>query len=80
MLHIGQMIKNNFDQQPKSHTINWFAEQLHCQRGNIYNIFNRKTIDTELLIRISIILNHDFFKDISEYMCQQMDIGFDKST
>ena len=73
MLHIGQMIKDKFDQQPKTHTINWFAGQLHCQRGNIYDIFKRATIDIELLIRISRILNHDFFSDISEYIGQQID-------
>ena len=67
------MIKDKFDQQPKTQTINWFAGQLHCQRGNIYDIFKRATIDIELLIRISRILNHDFFSDISEYIGQQID-------
>lgn len=71
MIHIGRLIKQVFDRQPKSHTIVWFAGRLNCRRGNIYNIFNRATIDTELLIRISQVLSHDFFKDISE----QLDVG-----
>ena len=68
MIHIGNLIKEVFANQPKSHTVNWFAEQLHCRRGNIYDIFNRATIDTELLVRISRILDHDFFVDISEHI------------
>ena len=66
MVHIGRLIKQIFELQPKSHTIVWFADRLNCRRGNIYDIFNRPTIDTELLMRISQVLNHDFFKDISE--------------
>lgn len=68
MIHIGKRIKEIFEKQPKTHNIKWFAEQLHCRRGNIYDIFNRATIDTELLLRISRILNHDFFEDISEHI------------
>lgn len=68
MIHIGQLIKEVFENQPKAHTVKWFAEQLHCRRGNIYDIFNRATIDTELLLRISRILDHDFFVDISGHI------------
>ena len=66
MIHVGRMIKAVFDEQPKAHTVTWFADQLHCKRTNIYNIFRRQAIDTELLARISLILDHDFFHDLSE--------------
>jgi hypothetical protein len=66
MLHIGNQIKQVFDLQPKSHNIEWFAARLNCKRANVYNIFNRQTIDTELLYHISQVLNHDFFADISD--------------
>lgn len=65
MRHVGQMIKAELDRQPKAHTVTWFAGQLHCKRTNVYNIFNRSSIDTALLERISCILNHDFFLDLS---------------
>lgn len=64
-MHIGKTIKDVVDRQPKGRTITWFAEQLNCHRVNVYDIFNRSTIDTELLRRISVILDHDFFKDLS---------------
>ena len=60
MIHIGDIIKKQFDAQ--GHTVSWFAKQLCCDRTNIYSIFKRKSIDTALLEKISMILNHDFFK------------------
>lgn len=68
MIHIGNRIKEVFENRPKRYTIDWFATELHCKRANIYNIFNRPTIDTELLARISVILQHDFFLDLSYEM------------
>ena len=65
MVHVGNMIRAEFDKHPKAHTVAWFADQLSCGRNNIYDIFNRKSVDTDLLIRISRILQHDFFHDIS---------------
>lgn len=64
MSHVGQMIKAELDRQPKARTATWLAEQLHCKRTNVYNIFNRQSVDTDLLERISIILGHDFFHDL----------------
>ncbi|MCX4331449.1 MAG: XRE family transcriptional regulator [Muribaculaceae bacterium] len=59
-------IKTVFDRQPKHVTVVWFARQLNCRRNNVYDIFRRPTIDTELLARISKILNHNFFKEIAD--------------
>lgn len=63
-MHIGAYIKNVFDGGPKSWTVTWFAQQLNCDRRNIYNIFNRQSIDTELLMRISKILQTNLFNDL----------------
>ncbi len=65
-MHIGQRIKEVFDQLPKDKTIMWFATQLHCDRRNVYRIFNRNNIEIQLLHRFSLILDHDFFKDLSD--------------
>ncbi len=65
-MHIGQRIKEVFDQLPKDKTIMWLATQLHCDRRNVYRIFNRNNIDIQLLQRLSLILDHDFFKDLSD--------------
>ena len=60
MLHIGKLIREELHRQER--TVSWFARKLFCDRTNVYDIFQRKSIDTELLLRISVILNHDFFK------------------
>ena len=60
MLHIGKLIREELFRQER--TVTWFAQKLYCERTNVYNIFKRKSIDTELLLRISQILDHDFFK------------------
>ncbi|MBO7231451.1 MAG: XRE family transcriptional regulator [Bacteroidaceae bacterium] len=64
MIHIGSIIKKEFDKEGRS--ASWFAKQLCCDRTNIYSIFKRESIDTLLLVKISAILKHDFFKYYSE--------------
>ena len=72
-MHIGKEIKHLLDLQPKHHTVTWFAEQLNCNRRNVYDIFSRSDIDTFLLRRISVILDHDFFADLSEDFKNRLD-------
>ena len=63
-MHIGQLIKQVLEEQGR--TVVWFAEQLPCHRTNIYRIFEKSSIDTQVLMRISEILEHDFFIDYSK--------------
>ena len=66
MVHIGKLIEEELHRQER--TVTWFAQKLYCERTNVYNIFKRKSIDTELLLRISQILDHDFFEDYQKEM------------
>ena len=70
-MKIGQRIKTVFDEMPKQCTVNWFATELHCDRRNIYRIFEKDNIDIHLLARISSILGHDFFADLSEALAEE---------
>ena len=63
-ISIGAMIEHELRRQERS--VSWLARHLACDRRNIYRIFQKDNIDTELLVRISKILKHDFFIDISE--------------
>lgn len=65
-MHIGHLIKRVFDNKTKQCTVNWLADNLNCNRRNIYKIFERNNIDILLLIKISKVLEHDFFQDISD--------------
>ena len=64
--HLGHKIKTVFEQKQMS--VSEFARQIHCERTNVYTIFNRTTIDTDLLARISRVLEYNFFEDVmNEY-------------
>lgn len=60
MIHIGNLIEKEFRRQERS--VSWLAKKLFCERTNIYDIFKRQSIDTEMLLRISEALHHDFFQ------------------
>ena len=55
MTHVGRLIEDELHRQGLS--VTWFAEQLCCARTNVYKIFRKSSIDTELLLRISMLLS-----------------------
>lgn len=58
-ISIGALIENELHRQER--TTVWFARKLGCNRTNAYKIFPRESIDTELLLKISVILQYNFF-------------------
>lgn len=64
MIHIGTQIRQKMNERQK--TVVWLAEQLSCSRTNVYKIFEKYSVDTEQLTKISTILNYDFFSLYSE--------------
>lgn len=60
MIDIGPIIKQKLKERKK--TIVWLAENLSCSRTNVYKIFNKRSVDTADLLRISDILDFDFFE------------------
>ncbi len=60
---IGKRIKEKLKEQGR--TVTWLAKQLSCTRENLYNIFAKNHINTQLLFQISQELNYDFFKEFS---------------
>ncbi len=59
-IFIGKLIKDELKTQQKS--VVWLSQELGCNRTNIYKIFNRHSIDAELLLRISRVLGKNFFE------------------
>ena len=64
MIHIGSLIEQELRRQERS--VTWLAAELHCDRTNVYKVFKRKSIDTRLLVDISVILQHNFFLDYAD--------------
>lgn len=60
---IGTMIKEELERQERS--VSWLARKLSCDRSNVYRLFQKHSIDTALLQRLSVILNRDFFSELS---------------
>lgn len=61
---IGQLIKEELERQERS--VTWLARKLSCDRSNVYRLFQKSSIETDVLIRISVILNRDFTMEISK--------------
>ncbi|MBO6025798.1 MAG: hypothetical protein J6P73_00955 [Bacteroidales bacterium] len=64
--HIGSIIKQELARQGR--TVTWLSGEVNCTRENLYKIFRKSWISTDLLFRVSRALNHDFFKDCSEHL------------
>lgn len=64
--HLGRLIREELDRQER--TVKWLAKQINCERSTCYYIFDRKFIDTPLLMKLSIVLCHNFFADLSVYI------------
>lgn len=65
-IFIGKLIEDELRAQRKS--VVWLSKEIGCNRTNIYKIFNRQSVDSELLLRISQALNHNFFEPYIELL------------
>ena len=67
-IHIGQEIKQEVQKQDL--TIEDFAKNLHLASSEIENIFNKTSLETDLLLKISKLLKRDFFSLFSNYVIE----------
>jgi hypothetical protein len=67
MVHIGKKIKEELYRQ--GIPVSVFAKRINRSRNGIYDLFERQSIDLELLSKISSVLKYDFFAlyDLSKY-------------
>ncbi len=76
-IHIGKIIEEELRRQER--TVTWLSRQIHCDRRNIYDIFSRTSIDTDLLYKLSIALHKDFFACFSTnlHLCDSSSSSID---
>lgn len=67
--HIGEIIREVM--LHKKYTVSLLAKSIHTTRTNMHRILRKDSIDIELLVRISLVLEYDFFRCISELKCAQ---------
>ncbi|MDR3367319.1 MAG: helix-turn-helix domain-containing protein [Prevotellaceae bacterium] len=61
-IHIGKLIKEKFDE--KKMTKAEFARKVHIHRSTVYLLFEQKSIDVELLLAISKVLDYNFIEEV----------------
>lgn len=75
-MHVGRLIESIVRNQGRSPS--WVARQLHMVRVNVYDIFQRESVDSGLLRRLSLILDVDLFRILSEDLQQSKSDRTDK--
>lgn len=68
-LDIGEIIKQEFEHSGLS--ITQFARMINKERSLIYHLFKRRSIDTDLLFQICMVLNIDLFRLFSDKLEQE---------
>ena len=61
-IHIGSIIRQKLMESPLS--IAEFASRINRTRTTVYDIFERKSIDVDLLLRISEVLDYNFLEEV----------------
>jgi len=67
-IHVGSLIRAELTRQDQ--TVTWLAEQLGIERTNCYRFLRAQSLHVDLLARISIAMQHDFFADLSKQLCK----------
>ena len=63
-VHIGNLVKKVLAE--KRISVSEFAAMANTDRSNMYRILNRENMDLVVLNRYCRLLDHDFFKDLSD--------------
>lgn len=69
-MHIGSVIRQQMEEQGRS--VSWLSREYGCSRVNMYKIFEKQSIDTQSLLRFSVILHYDFFLLYQEELRQRL--------
>ena len=72
-IHIGNLIREELRRQ--GHTNAWLAEQIGMTPRTLQKLFNKPSIDTQLLLVISKALNADLFHPYSESIKQSQSMS-----
>jgi len=65
-IHIGEVIKNELEERNRS--VAWLADKIYCDPSNLRKILKNAHISTDLLCRISVALDKDFFFCYSQHL------------
>ena len=66
----GESIKRVLKEQERSEA--WLARKVSCDPGNFNRILKKRSIDIDLLRRISIVLGYNFILEYAQNLEQQL--------
>ena len=59
-IHIGHLIQAQLKADKRS--VGWLAREIGCSRNHLYKVFRKPSLEGELLLRISLAMNFNFFQ------------------
>ena len=59
-IHIGHLIQVQLKADKRS--VGWLSREIGCTRNNVYKIFNKASLDSDLIFRIAKAMNFNFFQ------------------
>jgi transcriptional regulator with XRE-family HTH domain len=59
-IHIGQLIKEKVTEKRLSQEA--LGKMINTTKQNVGNIYKRRSIDTQLLLKLCVVLEHNFFE------------------
>ena len=71
-IHIGNLIRDELRHQ--GHTNEWLADRIGVTPRTLQRIYNKPSIDTQLLLRISQTLHIDLFQPYSQTLSNMTDV------
>lgn len=69
-LHIGHLIQAQLKADKRS--VGWLAREIGCTRNNVYKIFNKASLDSDLILRVSKAMQFNFFRYYTEEVAKNM--------
>lgn len=63
-IHIGDSIRKVLAEKDKS--VSWLAQNIPCDRSNLYRMLRKQNFDLYTLLRISKLLEYNFLDDCSK--------------
>ena len=68
--NIGASIKAKLLEQERSEA--WLARKVHCDPGNFNRMLKKRSLDTDLLRRISLAMGYNFVSEYGQVVEQQL--------
>ena len=69
-IHIGRLIQAQLKADKRS--VGWLSREIGCTRNHVYKLFNKPSLDGDLILRISNAMNFNFFQYYSAAFLESM--------